>query len=79
MSNNQSGKIAMMIESTKCEEVRLRIFVKHTQLKVAYELSQRFKRWYNISHANELRMFIERNLQNWYYAVEDQGNRIKIL
>jgi transposase len=53
------------------KELVHQLFAKYPQLKDAYEPSQKFKQWYNISHANELRMFIERNLQNRYYAVED--------
>jgi transposase len=52
------------------KELISQLFNKHAQLKEAYVLSQRFKRWYNISNATKFRQVIEKDLQNWYYEVE---------
>jgi transposase len=53
------------------KELIYKLFEKYPQLKTAYQLSQKFKRWYDIANSSKLRMYIERDLQNWYYSVED--------
>jgi transposase len=47
------------------------LFRKYPELKVAYDLSQEFKNRYDISNAKKHKIFIERDLRNWYYKVED--------
>jgi transposase len=47
------------------------LFRKFPELKVAYNLSQDFKNWYDIGNSIKQKVFIERDLRNWYYKVED--------
>jgi transposase len=47
------------------------LFKKYPELKMAYDLGQEFKKWYDLRNASIPRIYIERNLRNWYYKVED--------
>ncbi|GHV22066.1 hypothetical protein FACS189428_3530 [Clostridia bacterium] len=47
------------------------LFRKYPELKVAYNLGQDFRNWYDIGNATKHKIFIERNLRDWYYQVED--------
>jgi transposase len=50
------------------------LFETYPDLKTAYELSQELKRWYNLENAQKQhRIYIERDLQGWYYKVEDSN------
>ncbi|MDR1864895.1 MAG: transposase, partial [Bacteroidales bacterium] len=40
-------------------------------LKTAYHLGQEFKQWYDLRNISIPGIYIERNLHNWYYKVED--------
>jgi transposase len=52
------------------KELAFHLFEKHSELKTAYHLSQDFKRWYNIGNAVQHRIYIEKDLFNWYDKVE---------
>jgi transposase len=52
------------------KELVYQIFEKHSELKTAYHLSQDFKRWYNINNPFKYRIYIEKDLFDWYDKVE---------
>ncbi|GHT22840.1 DDE transposase [Bacteroidia bacterium] len=47
------------------------LFQKYPEIKTAYDLGQDFRNWYDISNREKNKIFIERDLRNWYYKVED--------
>ena len=51
-------------------EMMQQLFVKHPQLKQAYDLAQQFKSWYDINNSQVERVWIEKDLFLWYEAVE---------
>jgi hypothetical protein len=57
--------------SDKGKECVMDAFRKYPVLKLAYDLGQEFKNWYDISNSKKPKVYIERDLHNWYYKVED--------
>ena len=43
------------------------VFEKYSNLKMAYQLSQDFKRWYDYENRNKTSIEIKHNLYKWYY------------
>ena len=63
LSNTKTGKIAMMIESTQdAKEIMNQVFSKYKKLKIAYDLSQNFKQWYDINSYKKDKISIRDNL-----------------
>lgn len=48
------------------QETMNQVFEKHTNLKIAYELSQKFKRWYDYENRIYSLDKITQSLHNWY-------------
>jgi transposase len=52
------------------QDIMIQLFSKYKTLKQAYELSQNFKKWYDINSYQSDKTKIRDNLQKWYYEVK---------
>jgi transposase len=48
------------------KETVSQVFEKHEDLKIAYQISQNFKRWYNYNNFTKTNLEIKNNLYKWY-------------
>jgi len=55
------------------KELMNRIFENHEELKTAYQISQNFKKWYDISNCRLSKTEIKDDLHKWYYSIKDAG------
>jgi transposase len=49
------------------------VFENHKELKTAYQISQHFKKWYDISNCRLNKAEIKEDLHKWYYSIKDSG------
>lgn len=49
------------------------LFERHPQLKSAYNLAQEFKSWYQLNEKMPARIWIEKDLLEWYDRIENSG------
>jgi transposase len=49
------------------------VFEKHQDLKTAYQISQNFKKWYDISNCRLDKTKIKEDLNKWYYSIKNEG------
>ena len=47
------------------------IFEKHKELQAAYQISQNFKKWYDISNCRFSKTEIKQDLYKWYHSIKD--------
>lgn len=52
--------------NNEIKETINQVFANHNDLKTAYEISQKFKRWYDYKNCIQSREKITENLHNWY-------------
>jgi transposase len=58
--------------SEEMKNVVNQIFIKHNELKTAYQISQNFKHWYDYENHTKSREEITKNLYKWY----EQANEV---
>jgi transposase len=51
------------------------VFESHKELKTAYQISQDFKKWYDISNCRLNKTEIKEGLQKWYYRIKNEDIR----
>jgi transposase len=49
------------------------VFDNHNELSEAYLLTQKFKKWYNISNSTKMKSSIIQELKDWYMEVKKSG------
>ena len=54
-------------------EIMNQVFENYNELKVAYDLTQKFKKWYDISNRIKVRTLIVQELQEWYLETNKSG------
>jgi len=54
-------------------ELMNRVFENHQELKTAYQISQQFKNWYDISNCQLDKTKIKDDLDKWYNTVKNTG------
>jgi transposase len=47
------------------------IFEKHKELQTAYQISQNFKKWYDISNCRFSKTEMKQDLYKWYHSIKD--------
>lgn len=53
------------------EELMNQVFDNHNELSEAYQLSQKFKKWYDISNRIKAKSIIVQDLHEWYMQVKE--------
>jgi transposase len=53
------------------KELMNNIFETHQELKKAYQISQNFKKWYDISNCQWSKAKIKEDLHQWYYSIKN--------
>jgi transposase len=54
-------------------ELMSRVFANHQELKTAYEISQSFKKWYDVNNCRVDKTVIKEDLYKWYHSIKDAG------
>jgi transposase len=52
------------------KELMKRVFENHKELETAYQISQNFKKWYNITNCRLDKTEIKEGLYQWYYSIK---------
>jgi transposase len=52
-------------------ELMNRVFEKYQDLKTAYQISQNFKKWYDIRNCRLDKTMIKEDLHKWYYSIKN--------
>ena len=55
------------------KELMKRLFENHQELKTAYQISQQFKKWYDINNCRGDKKMTKENLYKWYYTIKNAG------
>lgn len=55
------------------QDIMQKVFDNHAELKLAYNISQSFKNWYNLKNRVEPQWIIIENLHKWYSKVFDSA------